>query len=544
MNLVRCKFTIDGHELQAYVARTAEQRALGLMHRAELEPNEGMLFVCDECAVQSFWMKDTPVALSIAFLDEDGTVLHTEDMEPHSLESHTCEHEVRYVLEVAQGWFRERGIGRGARLEGPTFLQPAEAGGAGAAAAAGLARGAHAARRRRLLASGTIPAQGAHMQISFPRSWEDADLQAYRASVARFIEQEMVPHDEASRRRGHVGHDLWRRAGELGFLCADIPEAYGGAGGDFRHEAVFYEEMARRGLSGMATSVHSIVAHYFLNHGTEAQKEHYLPLLARGERVGAIAMTEPGAGSDLQGVRTRAERREDHYLLSGSKTFITNGFLAGVVLVVCKTDPAQGAKGTSILVVDTADCPGYSVGRVLDKIGMKAQDTSELFFDGVRVPRENLLGGREGQGFYQLMGDLPYERLIIGVVALAALEGAYEATLAYVRERQAFGQPVANFQNTRFKLAEVATQITAGRAFIDRCVEQLVEGRLDTATASMAKLWGSETQCRGLDELLQLWGGYGYMNETMVARMYADARVQRIYGGTSEIMKEVIARAM
>jgi acyl-CoA dehydrogenase len=389
-----------------------------------------------------------------------------------------------------------------------------------------------------------MPGKEAGMPITFQRTWEDTDLQAYRASVARFIENEMAPQDEAARRRGHVGHELWRRAGELGFLCADIPQEWGGAGGDFRHEAVFYEEMARRGLSGMSTSVHAIVAHYFLNHGTQEQKQHYLPRMARGELVGAIAMTEPGAGSDLQGVRTRAERRDGHFVLTGSKTFITNGFLAGVVLVVCKTDPAQGAKGTSILVVETRDCPGYSVGRVLDKIGMKAQDTSELFFDGVKVPAENLLGGREGQGFYQLMSDLPYERLIIGVVAQACMEGAYEATLAYVRERQAFGQPVANFQNTRFKLAEVAAQIAVGRAFMDRCVEQLVAGRLDTATASMAKLWGSETQCRVLDELLQLWGGYGYMNESMIARMYADARVQRIYGGTSEIMKEVIARAM
>jgi acyl-CoA dehydrogenase len=302
--------------------------------------------------------------------------------------------------------------------------------------------------------------------------------------------------------------------------------------------------MARRGLSGMSTSVHAIVAHYFLNHGTEEQKREYLPRLARGELVGAIAMTEPGAGSDLQAIRTRAERRGDAYVISGSKTFITNGFLAGVVLVVCKTDPAQGAKGTSILVVETKDCPGYSGGRILDKMGMKAQDTSELFFDGVQLPAGNVLGGREGQGFYQLMGDLPYERLIIGVSAQACMEGAYEATVQYVRDRQAFGQPVANFQNTRFKLAEVATQVVVGRAFMDRCIEQLLRGELDTATASMAKLWGSETQGGVLDELLQLWGGYGYMNESMIARMYADARVQRIYGGTSEIMKEVIARSL
>jgi acyl-CoA dehydrogenase len=382
------------------------------------------------------------------------------------------------------------------------------------------------------------------MPLTFTRSWNDEDLERYRASVVRFIEAEMLPDDEAARRRGHVGHAIWRRAGALGFLCADIPEAYGGAGGDFRHEAVFYEETARRGLTGMATSVHAIVAHYLLNHGTDDQKARYLPRLARGELVGAIAMTEPGAGSDLQGVRTRAERHGDHYTIDGSKTFITNGFLAGLVLVVCKTDASQGARGTSILIVETAGCAGYRVGRLLDKIGMKAQDTSELFFDGVQVPVANLLGGTEGQGFYQLMGDLPYERLILGVAALAAMEGAYEATLAYVRERQAFGQPVANFQNTRFRLADVATQIGVGRAFIDRCVEQLVAGTLDTATASMAKLWASETQGRVLDELLQLHGGYGYMNEYLIARMYADARVQRIYGGTNEIMREVISRAL
>jgi len=382
------------------------------------------------------------------------------------------------------------------------------------------------------------------MPLTFTRSWNDEDLERYRASVVRFIEAEMLPDDEAARQRGHVGHAIWRRAGELGFLCADIPETYGGAGGDFRHEAVFYEESARRGLTGMATSVHSIVAHYLLNHGTDDQKTRYLPRLVRGELVGAIAMTEPAAGSDLQGVRTRAERRGDHYVIDGSKTFITNGYLAGIVLVVCKTDAAQGARGTSILIVETEGCAGFRVGRLLDKIGMKSQDTSELFFDGVRVPAANLLGGAEGQGFFQLMGDLPYERLIIGVAALAAMEGAYEATLAYVRDRQAFGQPVANFQNTRFRLAEVATQISVGRAFIDRCVEQLVGGTLDTATASMAKLWASEAQGRVLDELLQLYGGYGYMNEYLIARMYADARVQRIYGGTNEIMKEVISRAL
>ncbi|KLO59126.1 MULTISPECIES: acyl-CoA dehydrogenase family protein [Delftia] len=382
------------------------------------------------------------------------------------------------------------------------------------------------------------------MPLQLTRSWSTPELESLRATAVRFLETEMQPQDEAARQRGNVGHAIWRRAGELGLLCTDIPEDYGGGGGDFRHEAVIHEEMARRALSGMSNSVHSIVAHYLLNHGTEAQKRKYLPAMARGELVGAIAMTEPGAGSDLQGVRTRAELRDGRYRINGSKTFITNGLLAGLILVVCKTDPAQGARGTSILIVETRDCAGFRVGRVLDKMGMKAQDTSELFFDDVTVPQDALLGGREGQGFYQLMGDLPYERLIIGLAALACMEGAYEATLAYVRERRAFGQAIADMQNTRFKLAEVATTLTVGRAFIDRCVEQLVAGTLDTATASMAKLWGSEAQGRVLDELVQLHGGYGYMNEYMVTRMYADARVQRIYGGTSEIMKEVISRAL
>ncbi|MEI7970082.1 MAG: acyl-CoA dehydrogenase family protein [Betaproteobacteria bacterium] len=382
------------------------------------------------------------------------------------------------------------------------------------------------------------------MAIDFRPSWMDHDLEIYRDSIARFLDTEMLPADAEARARGHVGHDIWRRAGELGFLCSDIAADYGGGGGDFRHEAVLHEEMARRGLTGMSASVHSIVAHYFVNHGTEDQRRRFLPRMVRGELVGAIAMTEPGAGSDLQGIRTRAERRGDRFVVNGSKTFITNGFLAGLVLLVAKTDPAQGARGTSILVVETSGCRGFRVGRVLDKIGLKAQDTSELFFDDVEVPAENLLGGVEGRGFFQLMSDLPYERLIIGVAAVAAMEGAYAATLDYVRTRSAFGRPVADFQNTRFKLAEIATTIRVARTFVDRCVEDLVAGRLDTVTASMVKMWTSDQQCRVIDECVQLFGGYGYMNEYLVGRMYVDARVQRIYGGTNEIMKEVIARAL
>jgi acyl-CoA dehydrogenase len=382
------------------------------------------------------------------------------------------------------------------------------------------------------------------MAITFERSWTDPDIESYRDTVVRFIEEHMLPGDEEARKRGHVGHEIWRRAGQMGLLCTDIPEEWGGAGGDFRHEAVMYEEMSRRTLTGMNVSVHTIVSHYLLNHGTDEQKRRYLPRMISGELVGAIAMTEPGTGSDLQSIRTRAVRDGDGWRIAGSKTFISNGYLAGLVLVVAKTDPAQRAKGTSIFIVETKDCPGYRVGRVLDKIGLKAQDTSELFFDDVRVGSGQLLGGVEGQGFYQLMSDLPYERTIIGVMALAAMEGAYEATLQYVRDRQAFGQPVAAFQNTRFKLAEIATEIKVGRAFIDRCIVDLVAGRLDTVTASMAKLWGSEAQGRIVDACVQLFGGYGYMNEYLIARMYVDARIQRIYGGTSEIMKEVISRAM
>jgi len=380
--------------------------------------------------------------------------------------------------------------------------------------------------------------------IDFKRSWEDGDLALFRQTVARFIEDEMQPGDAQAREQGHVGHALWRRAGELGLLCTDIPDEYGGAGGDFRHEAVIGEELYRRSLTGMNVAVHSIVAHYLLNHGTPQQKAKWLPRMARGEMVGAIAMTEPGAGSDLQGVRLRAVRDGGDYLLNGAKTFISNGFLAGLVLVVARTDPGAGAKGISIIAVETDGLPGYRVGRLLDKIGMKAQDTAELFFDDVRVPAANLLGGTEGRGFAQLMSDLSYERLLIGVNSLAMMEGAYESTLQYVRERQAFGKPVAEFQNTRFQLAGIATQIQVGRAFIDRCVERQLEGTLDATTASMAKLWASEALGRVVDECVQLFGGYGYMNEYLIGRMYLDARIQRIYGGTSEIMKEVIARAM
>ena len=374
--------------------------------------------------------------------------------------------------------------------------------------------------------------------------WADEEIELFRDMVTRFLDTEMAPEDEAARKRGHVGHEIWRRAGELNLLCSDIPEEYGGAGGDFRHEAVFLEEMARRGLTGMNTGVHSIVAHYLLNHGTAEQRERYLPRMARGELVGAIAMSEPDAGSDLQAIRTRAVADGDHYKLSGAKTWISNGYLAGLVLVVCKTDPSAGAKGTSILIAETEGLDGYRVGRVLDKIGMKAQDTSELFFDEVELHRDQLLGGEEGKGFYQLMGDLPYERLIISVNAVGAIEGALAATIDYTKERRAFGQSVFDFQNSKFKLAEIATQARVARTYLDRCIQDLLDEKLDTVGASMAKMWTTDLQNRVIDECLQLFGGYGYTNEYMIGRMYIDARVQRIYGGTNEIMKEVISRSL
>ncbi len=374
--------------------------------------------------------------------------------------------------------------------------------------------------------------------------WMDDELEALRDAVAKFAAAEMLPHDAAWRAQHHVGKDIWRRAGEMGLLCTDIPTQYGGAGGDFRHEAVIYEELNRRGLSGFGQGVHSIAAHYLLNHGTEEQKLRLLPRMARGEFIGAIGITELGAGSDMKGIRTRAVRDGDHYVVSGSKIFISNGFLAGLIALVVKTDSAPGSKSVSLLMVETQGLQGFRVGRVLDKMGLHAQDTAELFFDGARVPAVNLLGGEEGKGMYQLMSDLPYERIIIGVCGVAAMEGALAATLAYTKERKAFGQSVYDFQNTKFRLAEIATIVRVARTFIDDCIVRVAAGKLDTVTASMAKWWISDMQQKVLDECVQLHGGYGYMNEYLVCRLFADSRVQRIYGGTNEIMKEVIARAL
>ena len=379
---------------------------------------------------------------------------------------------------------------------------------------------------------------------NYSSAWMTEELAIFRDTATRFVEREMVPKDPQWRRQGHLDKAFWRLAGEQGFLCTDIPEHYGGGGGDFRHEAVFFEEQWRRGLSGMGQGVHSITAHYLLNHGTEEQKQRWLPAMARGDLIGAIAMTEPGTGSDLKAIRTRAVRDGDHYVVNGAKMFITNGYLCELLALVVRTDPEAGARGLSILMLETRDLPGFRVGRVLDKMGQKSQDTCELFFEDVRVPAANLLGGREGQGFAQLMADLPYERTQVGVQSVAMMEGAIAATVAYVRQREAFGAPLLELQNTRFRLAEAQTLTQVSRVFLDHCIAGVAAGELDAATAAMCKYWTSERLQQVLDICLQMHGGYGYMEEYLICRMYADARVARIYAGTSEIMLEVVARSL
>jgi acyl-CoA dehydrogenase len=380
--------------------------------------------------------------------------------------------------------------------------------------------------------------------LAYESPWMNEDLALFRENVARFVETEMVPRDPEWRRQHTVGKEIWRQAGEMGLLCLDLPAEYGCGGGDFRHEVVFYEELARRGISGFGQGVHSMCAHYVYNYGTEAQKQRWLPRMAKGELIGAIAMTEPGAGSDLQGIRTRAVLEGDHYRINGSKIFITNGGQASLLMLVTRTNPEERKRGLSLLMVETPDLAGYRVGRVLDKMGMVAQDTAELFFEDVRVPADCRLGAEEGLGMYQLMGDLPYERLVIALCGVAAMEGAVAETSKYVKERKAFGQTIGNMQTVRHKLAEIATVTRVARIFVDDCIGKLLVGKLDTETASMAKYWVTDMQQQVIDECVQLHGGYGYMNEYLVCRMFADSRVQRIYGGTNEIMKELISRSV
>ena len=379
------------------------------------------------------------------------------------------------------------------------------------------------------------------------RSLFTPEHDAFRDSFLRFMQAEIAPYHAAWEQQGFVDKAVWKKAGALGFLNMSMPAEYGGADADKLFSVVQIEALSAAGFTGIGYGLHSeIVSPYLLHYGTAEQKKRYLPLLSSGDMVGAIAMTEPSAGSDLQGIKSTAMQQPDgSFLLNGSKTFITNGWHADVVIVVAKTDPAAGAKGTSLLLVERG-MPGFDKGKRLKKLGLKAQDTSELFFNNVRVPADNLLGGEAqlNRGFICLMEQLPWERIQIAIGAVSAAQAAIDWTVAYVKERKVFGQPVAAYQNTRFTLAELQTEVQVARVFVDKCLELLMADKLDTATASMAKYWCSDLQCKVMDECVQLHGGYGYMLEYPITRAYADARVQRIYGGTNEIMKEVITRSM
>jgi len=377
------------------------------------------------------------------------------------------------------------------------------------------------------------------------RAWMAPELEMLRDTARRFFERECVPHEPRWRAQHHADRDIWNKAGAAGLLCASIPEEYGGSGGSFLHEAVICEEQLYSMSQAFSNNVHSgIVAHYILAYGTEAQKKRWLPRMASGELVAAIAMTEPGAGTDLQRIKAQARLEGDCWRINGAKTFITNGLHAGLVCVAVKTGADAGAKGISLLMLETDKAEGFRRGPLLDKMGQKTLDTTELFFDDVRVPATNLLGGEEGRGFSQLMQQLPRERLLIAVGAVATMRRAIDDTLAYVRERNVFGNPLMALQNTRFKLAECETQARVAQAFLDDCIARLMRGELDVPTAAMAKWWTTDTCCRIVDECLQLHGGYGFMNEYPIARLYADVRVGRIYGGANEVMKEIIARSL
>jgi alkylation response protein AidB-like acyl-CoA dehydrogenase len=374
--------------------------------------------------------------------------------------------------------------------------------------------------------------------------WMDKDLDSLADTTRTFFEKECAPNEDRWCEQQHVDREAWTKAGAQGLLCLSIPEEFGGGGGDFTHEAV----LARQQVRALAPSLgiglqNAIISHYFNAYGTAEQKQHWLPKMASGEVVSAIAMTEPGTGSDLQAIKTKAVKEGDDYVINGAKTFISNGYHCDVVLAVCQTDPDAGAMGFSLIIVET-DRPGFARGRNLKKIGQHGQDTCELSFDDVRVPQSNLLGDSEGLGFIALMQQLPQERLILAVAAVAAMEKAVELTIEYTKQRTAFGKPVFTFQNSRFVLAECATLVRVGQSFLDDCIQLHLKGELDIETAAMAKWWLTEQQCIVVDRCLQLFGGYGYMEEYPIARLYADSRIQKIYGGTSEIMKEIISRSL
>jgi len=375
-------------------------------------------------------------------------------------------------------------------------------------------------------------------------AWASPDHELFRATARRFLEAEFVPNRDKCIEQGYCDKASWRKAGEVGLLCPDIPTEYGGGGCDFGFDAIVYEELMRAGITSFGSGIQSIVAHYLLVYGTEAQKQRYLPKMATGEIITSIAMTEPGTGSDLQAVKTRAIRDGEHYVLNGSKTFITNGYNANLIVVVCKTDPKERAKGISLLCVETDGLEGFRRGKPLKKIGQKGQDTCELFFTDCRIPQANLIGGQEGQGFFQLMNQLGRERLIIAVSAVASMESCLRVTLDYVKQREAFGKKVIDFQAAKFTLVECKTETRIARVFLDDCIQKLIAGQLDSETASMAKYWCTEKACEIAHRCLQLHGGYGYIMEYPIAHYFADARVGMIYGGSNEIMKELISRSL
>jgi len=379
------------------------------------------------------------------------------------------------------------------------------------------------------------------MLENYRPAWMSDDLALFADTVRRFAKEHVEPNDLKWRAQHHADREAWLKAGELGLILPDVPEEYGGAGGTPAHWAIVTRELAYAGSSGLGLGINHIVGHYLLSFGTEAQKRQWLPKIASGEVITSVAMTEPGTGSDLQAVKTRADKRDGKYVVNGAKTFITNGLMCDMVVVVAKTDPTQAAKGVSLIIVENGT-PGFRRGKLLEKIGRMGSDTVELFFDDCQVPLENLVGEREGLGFYQLMKELPYERALIAIGAAAAMERAYDLTVEYVRERKVFGKPIVDFQNTRFTLADVKATVLASRLFADHVVQKWIDGTLDTATASMAKFWLTDRQCEVIDRCLQFFGGFGYMMEYPIARMYADARVQRIYGGSNEIQKELVGR--
>jgi acyl-CoA dehydrogenase len=384
------------------------------------------------------------------------------------------------------------------------------------------------------------------LNVERPDFMAEEDIRMFEDMTAKFFEQNATPETVDKWRANHcVDREMWTKAGAAGLLGLSMPEGYGGMGGDYRHEVILMEQLGLKGVDGFGASLHNaIVMPYILHYGTEEQKKRWLPRMATGELISAIAMTEPGAGSDLQAVKTTALRSGNGYVINGSKTFITNGQTANLICVVAKTDKTQGAKGVSLLFVETDGAEGFERGRNLKKLGQDAQDTSELFFNEVKVPAENLLGTEEGQGFYQLMGQLPQERLNIAVQGMATIERALELTIDYVKQRQAFGKRVIDFQNTQFVLAECKTEATVARVFVNHCIGVHLKGQLDAATASMAKYWVTDLEGKIVDRCLQLFGGYGFMDEYPISRMYRDSRIQRIYGGTNEIMKLLIARTL